>query len=117
MHIGTNPDATVAYVGSNDAAAPVQKARAAAARRLLSSSLGPNGAAMDWGALVKRNKRIPTLLEPLGVARVADLMQHACVLAAVQCHVFLDYPLPPENEWKAAFGRARFEALARGELA
>lgn len=57
----------------------------------------------------------PAISDPLGTEPVANLMQHAFVLAAVQCHVFLGYPLPPEAKWTATFGRERFEALARGE--
>lgn len=114
VHIGTDPKKTVQSVLSSSTK-PERRARAKTAGRLLDDALGPGGTAVDWSVLVNQNKGIRTVLDPLGIESVANLMQHAYVLAAVQCHVFLEYPLPPEGEWMAMFGRERFEALARGE--
>jgi predicted acylesterase/phospholipase RssA len=116
VHIGTNPEATVRFVERSTRTSAEKKQRAATARRLL-TTLGTNIGASKWADLVDRNKDVDTVLDPLGTACIADLVQHAYVLSAVQCHVFLGYPLPPEREWESLFGRARFDAIARGNVA
>jgi hypothetical protein len=115
VHIGTNPEATVRFVERSTRTSAEKKQRAATARRLL-TTLGTNIGASKWADLVDRNKDVDTVLDPLGTACIADLVQHAYVLSAVQCHVFLGYPLPPEREWESLFGRARFDAIARGNV-
>jgi predicted acylesterase/phospholipase RssA len=85
VHIPQSP-----YVVPNafsDDADPARAARAEAALALL----GDNEAA--WQEIADANSRVGTVLSSLGVEKSARLVRHAYVLAMVNLHVILGYPL------------------------
>lgn len=88
---------------------PTERAgRAIAALEALQSSGGPDVEA-EWAAIAKANAAVPTTLVKFDVDTTSRLLRHAYVLAMVNLHVLLGYPLldlPPAAE---------FEELARGE--
>lgn len=104
----TSPTSAIAMAPRDD---PARNARLGTAERLVAARLGERGKVIDWDMLARRNASVSTTLDPLGAGAVADLIQHAAVLTAVQCHVYFSEPLPPESDWIAVFGRERFLRL------
>jgi len=89
--------------GGGPSPAPERAARAKAAIELLRSGPGPDED--EWKTIAAANAHVPTTLVGLEKDITARLLYHAYVLAMVNLHVLLDYPLlqlPP---------RSRFEQL------
>jgi len=102
VHIPQSPyDVPDAFAASTD---PALQARAQAAL----VALGNNDAdRRAWDQVVAANTEVGTVLGALGVGVTAALLHHSYVLAMVNTHVILGYPLlgiPPLE---------RFEALCR----
>jgi predicted acylesterase/phospholipase RssA len=83
----------------HDDSDPARAARAGAAL----AALGDHED--EWAAIADANSRVATTLSTLGVEVSARLVRHAYVLAMVNLHVILDYPL------LAMPDSARFERL------
>jgi hypothetical protein len=91
-----------------DGAPTARALRAKAAIAALQEGRGP-GIEAEWAAIAKANAAVATTLVKFDVEIASRLLHHAYVLAMVNLHVLLGYPLldlPPAAE---------FEALARGE--
>jgi predicted acylesterase/phospholipase RssA len=87
--------------GRGSQPSPERAARAQAALDALQPDLGST----EWAKIAKANAAVPTTLMGFKKEVTARLLYHAYVLAMVNLHVLLDYPLlamPP---------RARFEQL------
>lgn len=82
--------------------------RATAALAALRDAFGP-GAEADWAAIAKANAAVPTTLVKFDVEITSRLLHHAYVLAMVNLHVILGYPLLELPQ------RAGFDAMARGQ--
>lgn len=70
---------------------PGRARRASDARESLEASAEPDEPA--WQAIAKKNAAVPTTLVAFGKEVTVDLLHHAYVLAMVNLHVILDYPL------------------------
>jgi predicted acylesterase/phospholipase RssA len=92
----------------SDGAPTARAGRAATALDALRESGGTDVEA-EWTAIAKANAAVPTTLVKFDVATSARLLHHAYVLAMVNLHVLLGYPLLDLP------ALAEFEALARGE--
>ncbi len=90
--------------------APGKGPRAERAKRALAALRANDPAAESaWAEAARANSAVPTSLVKLEVGTAARLLHHAYVLAMVNLHVILGYPLLEIPD------RERFEALARGE--
>lgn len=106
VHIPQSPfDVPDAFLGAQ-ARWPERAARAAVVLAGLIGAEDEEDARKRWQAIADDNAAIGTVLSRLGIERTARLLHHAYVLAMVNLHVVLDYPLLelPSHE--------RFAALA-----
>jgi predicted acylesterase/phospholipase RssA len=89
VHIPQSPFATAdAFVSDRDHLERAARARAALER------LGYNKATrQEWQAIADQNSRVATVLSSLGDQVAARLLRHGYVLAMVNLHVILGYPL------------------------
>jgi len=69
------------------------KERSERARQVLAHLAAGSLSRADWSDVAKENSVVPTTLVRLGDAVTSRLMFHAYVLAMVNLHVVLDYPL------------------------
>lgn len=99
VHIAQSPY-TVPNAFKDDQKNPARAQRARAAL----TALGDGEQA--WAITADQNSRVGTVLSALGVDIAARLLQHAYVLAMINLHVLLDYPLLEIPDTK------RFEQLA-----
>lgn len=100
VHITQNPyRVPTLYQDAEGPLAP-RAPRAAAALASL-DRLGLSRA--DWNRVARDNAAVPTTLAPLGDAVATRLIWHAYVLAAVNLHVILGFPLPPVLPTQADF--------------
>ena len=84
LDIASDPFGAAEYFADKDAAWPD---RAARARAVLTKKPAAWNSDSGWAAVV------PTNLNKLGVDTAARLLHHAYTLAAMNLHVFLDFPL------------------------
>lgn len=84
--------------------------RARAALELLTVAEKTAAAEARWAAVAKQNSAVATTLVGFDVPTTARLLHHAYVLAMVNLHVILGYPLLEMPS------KARFERIARGEV-
>lgn len=85
--------------GGGPQPSPERAARAEAALELLRRDLGPD----DWRNIAQANAAVPTTLLGFKKDVTARLLHHAYVLAMVNLHVLLDYPLldlPPQSRFQ-----------------
>jgi predicted acylesterase/phospholipase RssA len=99
VHIPQTPY-TVPRAFEHDSTNPARAQRARAALNALGD------AEQEWRSIAKANSEVRTVLSALGTDVAARLLHHAYVLAMINLHVLLDYPLLPIPD------RARFEQLA-----
>jgi predicted acylesterase/phospholipase RssA len=99
VHIEQSPYKVPQYY-KNDKENTTRADRARAALVALGS------AEEEWKTIADQNSRVGTVLTSLGVEVSARLVHHAYVLAMINLHVLLDYPLI------AIPDRAQFEKLA-----
>jgi hypothetical protein len=100
VHISQSPFDVPGYFLKNAEPWPDRAARAEAAMQLLGAGQ------QEWGAVAARNSSVPTTLVAFTKERSAELLHHAYVLAAVNLHVVLGFPLPATLS-----DRQRFEKL------
>ncbi len=98
VHIPQSPY-TVPRAFEND---PTDQARAQRARAALTALANTE---QEWETTADKNSRVGTVLSALGVEVAARLLRHAYILAMINTHVLLDYPLLPIPD------KARFEEL------
>jgi predicted acylesterase/phospholipase RssA len=98
VHIAQSPYVVPAAF-QNDASDSGRAARSQAAL----AALGDHEE--EWTSIADANSRVGTVLSALGAEASARLVRHAYVLAMVNLHVLLDYPLLPMPD------PARFETL------
>lgn len=60
-----------------------------------------------WERCCNANQKLPTTLDSLKIDSASDLIRHGYVLAMVQCHIRLDWPLMDDDKWR----RDRFVKL------
>jgi hypothetical protein len=75
---------------------------------LLEGSTDPNATKKEWLAIAESSAAVSTTLLGLKPAVVASLLRHSYVLAMVNLHVILGYPLLPIPS------QEEFEALIAG---
>jgi predicted acylesterase/phospholipase RssA len=91
VHIPQSPLRVPKYYTEKDTSDPARTARAADAKaRLLAA-----GSEADWKQMADANAAVPTTLVAFSSEVTARLLRHAYVLAMVNLHVHLGYPLCP----------------------
>jgi hypothetical protein len=78
----------------------------ARAQRARAALLALGNTEQEWQTIADKNSSVGTVLSALGVEVAAQLLHHAYVLAMINLHVLLDYPLVEIPD------RTRFEQLA-----
>ena len=101
VHIPQTP-----YVTADGFASGRDPQRAARARAALDRLGDDDASRREWETIAAENSRVGTVLSALGTKTAAQLIRHGYVLAMVNLHVVLGYPL------LAVPGQDRFERLA-----
>jgi hypothetical protein len=111
VHIPQSPFDVPDEFCAEDRRWPDRAARARAALAALETSAASADARTEWSEVAGENAAVATTLVGLGDAVAARLLHHAYVLAMVNLHVILGYPLLAVPE------RARFAALVEAMTA